>query len=414
MFEEIPSVSTLAKHPFDDATNQDPLCGRERIAIFAPSGRPMRMGDTTELAVSNYDRVRQALAAGELDKAAEYAALQFESNAAMMATYLQWPCAHLLAAAEHLGAPAVRTLATAAFEHWREAVRSLAAQGATERLVVSKAAPLLHPDLLTLPFAQGVIDAFRCGQSPDYALTAMKMLVDCEARLTKSLAEANVAEARLAYDAYFSCTRSWHDVLMQYADSFPCAAAARHGQAAAEALVAASFNLAPFGAGLWDFGSGLSPRDLAAFLLAHIRDHHSGPERKGAAVLREHEDRYELIFDPCGSGGAMRRRLGSAQTRLPAATPATFQRKNEVPPYCTHCAANARTAIARFGWPIYVTRFDPDPAKPCGWTIYKTPDAVPDRYFEEVGQTKAPRMFRRSYWMGEGNPPPVGRPNQNG
>lgn len=380
-------------------TNQDYFGGPERIAIFEPSGQPMRMGAPAELAVSNDDRVQQALAASDLRTAAEYIALQYESNATMMTIYVQWPCAYLLSAAESLGEPAALALATAAFEHWSKAVQSIAGQGETERRVVSLAAPLLHPELLTPAFARGIINVFNSGQSPDYLANAMKMLNEFEARLSTSLAQGNAQEARQAYEAYFSCARSWHDVLMQYADSFPGVAAAMHGQASAEALVEKSFSAAPFGAGLWTFGARLSPQQLAAFLLAHIREHFSGPGRKGAATLREYEDRYELIFDPCGSGGAMRRRLGAAQSRLPAASPATFGRAGEVPPYCTHCAINARTAIARFGWPIYITRFNPDPAMPCGWTIYKTPDAIPEQQFEEVGYAKEANGFRRGYWM---------------
>lgn len=380
-------------------TNQDYFSGPERIATFEPSGRPMRMGAPAELAVSNYDRVQQALVAGDLDLATEYVALQVESNATMMASYLQWPSAYLLAAKESLGKPATLALATAAFEHWSKAVQSIADQGEFEHQAVSRATALLHPSQLTPAFARGIIDAFNAGQSPPYMVSATEMLDQCEAQLSASLTQGNIQQARQAYDEYFSCARIWHDVLMQYADSFPGVAAAAHGQASAEALVEKSFHVAPFGADLWAFGASLSPEQLAAFLLAHIRDHFSGPGRKGTATLREHEDRYELIFDPCGSGGAMRRRLGSAQSKLPPASPATFSRAGEVPPYCMHCAINARTAITRFGWPIYLTRFNPDPAKPCGWTIYKTPDDVPERYFEEVGCAKVASKFRRDYWM---------------
>lgn len=395
-------------------THQDYFGGRERIEIFAPSGRPMRMGEPAELAVSNDDRVLQALAAGEHRRAAEYVALQFESNATMMTIYIQWPCAYLLAAEDSFGEPAAQALATAAFAQWSKAVQSIAAQGTMEQSVASRAAPLLHPSLLTPAFARGIIDTFNSGQSPGYMATATEMLGECEARLTTSLAQGNTREARQAYEAYFSCARSWHDVLMQYADSFPGVVAAVHGQASAEALVEKSFSAAPFGAGLWAFGARLSPKQLAAFLLAHIRDHFSGPERKGAATLREYDDRYELIFDPCGSGGAMRRRLGSAQARLPAASPATFGRAGEVPPYCTHCAINARTAIARFGWPVYITRFNPDPAKPCGWTIYKTPDGIPEQYFEELGHAREAGRFRRGYWGDQGDTPPSGWHHPNG
>lgn len=238
---------------------QDYFSGRERIAIFEPSGRPTRMGDPAELAVSNHDRVQQALAAGDTGKAAEYAALQFESNAAMLTIYSQWPCAYLLAGADLLGAAAARQLAAKAFEHWRNAQQSLAPQGETERTVLTRAESLLHPDLLTPAFAQEVIDAFRSGQTPDYGAVAREMLKECETRLSASLARDDIPETRQAYAAYFSCARSWHDALMQYADSFPSVAATMFGQASAEALVEKSFNLAPFGSGLWAFGTTCPP-----------------------------------------------------------------------------------------------------------------------------------------------------------
>ena len=222
----------------------------------------MRMGAPAELAVSNDDRVLQALAASDLRTAAEYIALQYESNATMMAIYIQWPCAYLLSAAESLGEAAALALATAAFAHWSKAVQSIADQGETESRVVSLAAPLLHPDLLTPAFARGIINAFNSGQSPDYLANAMKMLNEFEARLSTSLAQGNAQEARQAYEAYFSCARSWHDVLMQYADSFPGVAAAMHGQASAEAMVEKSFSVAPFSPIAGRFPARPYPRPL--------------------------------------------------------------------------------------------------------------------------------------------------------
>src|SRR5574343_1398324 len=183
----------------------DYFSGPERIDIFEPSGRPMRMGDPAKLAVSNYARVLQALDASDFGRAAEYAALQFESNAAMLTIYVQWPCAYLQSAAEYFGESAAQALAEAAFAHWTEAVHSLATQGAIEQTVVSRAGPLLAPSLLTPGFARAVIETFFSGQLPDYAATAAQMIEEYQARLSIALAQTSIPEAKPAYQAYFSC-----------------------------------------------------------------------------------------------------------------------------------------------------------------------------------------------------------------
>jgi hypothetical protein len=36
-----------------------------------------------------------------------------------------------------------------------------------------------------------------------------------------------------------------------------------------------------------------------------------------------------------------------------------------------------------------VTEFDPDPEKPCGWTVYKDPALIPERYFTRLGYKKS-------------------------
>jgi hypothetical protein len=70
---------------------------------------------------------------------------------------------------------------------------------------------------------------------------------------------------------------------------------------------------------------------------------------------------------------------------LPDASPETWNRAGQVPAYCAHCAKNEITSIRRFGFPAWVTEFDPDPRKPCGWTVYKDPKLIPARYYERLG-----------------------------
>jgi hypothetical protein len=84
----------------------------------------------------------------------------------------------------------------------------------------------------------------------------------------------------------------------------------------------------------------------------------------------------------------MRQRQVPGLKPLPEASPETWHRAGQVPSYCAHCALNELTSIALVGYPLWVTEFDPDPRKPCGWTIYKEPKRIPARYYTRLGLTK--------------------------
>ncbi|MCG8429333.1 MAG: hypothetical protein MI754_18430 [Chromatiales bacterium] len=375
--------------------DSDYFVGPERIEIFEPSNTPMRMGDPSELAVSNYQRVCDAIEVKDFETAYQYLELQFASMKTMIVIFSQWFCAYQCAAEKLLNHDNALLATDLAYQHWTENVRSISETGSLEHKVVGNVALLLDPNKLTPQLAQAVIEGLNEGQISTFLSDALEMYELYKSRLLDSLDSGKQATVHTRYHEYFICARTWHDALMQYTDSFPTVAAIQFGQLVAEQLVDQSFKIAPFSHALWQFGSTLSQKQLAAFLLEHLRDHYSGPNREGTALLIEHEDRYQLIFDPCGSGGAMRRRLGARQYRLSSASSATFGKKNEVPPYCAHCAFNTITSIERFGWPIYVTEFNEDPQKPCGWTIYKNPEDIPDFYFENVGYKKDPRKFIR-------------------
>jgi len=109
------------------------------------------------------------------------------------------------------------------------------------------------------------------------------------------------------------------------------------------------------------------------------------PKTPVLVEIRDEGDRYVLVFDPCGSGGAIRRCGLPGLAVLKEAAPETWLRSNEVPMYCAHCAMNELTSIRRLGYPAWVTEFDPDPARPCGWAVYKDRSAIPDRYFARLG-----------------------------
>jgi hypothetical protein len=207
-------------------------------------------------------------------------------------------------------------------------------------------------------------------------------------------------EAGRELETYWGLVRTLHDGLVQYCQSYPGAFSEAFGQPAAERLIEASFSRCFFFEGLWDLVTGLEPKALAAFLAEHLRFHLSGSAREGSAGIVEEEDRYRLIFHPCGSGGAMRRRMGAEPPPsevLSTPSPVSWGLAGQVPYYCAHCALNELQSIRRVGYPAFVTEFDPDPTAPCGWTVYKDPSLIPERVFERVGRRKDLAAFRPAY-----------------
>src|SRR5262249_52930697 len=54
----------------------------------------------------------------------------------------------------------------------------------------------------------------------------------------------------------------------------------------------------------WD---QMTPWEKVALTVEGMRGHLSGASRKGDVLVREEEDRFVISFDPCGTGGVLRR-----------------------------------------------------------------------------------------------------------
>ncbi len=146
--------------------------------------------------------------------------------------------------------------------------------------------------------------------------------------------------------------------------------------------------------------------------LEAMRGYLSTPDRDGAPLeFVEHEDRWVVRFDPCGSGGrAMRGEpIEDAASRMEE--PFNFRViegaydwtdvKEGICVYCNHCQVlMEHWPMDRFGYPLRVV--DPptypasDPvsgrSSKCQWTMYKDPTAAPPEVYERAGRTK-PEKF---------------------
>jgi hypothetical protein len=137
-----------------------------------------------------------------------------------------------------------------------------------------------------------------------------------------------------------------------------------------------------------------------------MRGHLVGPERTGDMEVDEHDDRYVISFDPCGSGGRAQRGDPIEGTPPRAEPPYDFGVTQEehdwawnekgVCYYCSHCCfALEYWPAKQWGHPLRVIdsplypeeTSGPNPKK-CTWTIYKTIDAIPASAYERIGIEK--------------------------
>lgn len=133
-----------------------------------------------------------------------------------------------------------------------------------------------------------------------------------------------------------------------------------------------------------------------------MRGHFFGPGRTGEVDVTEDELKYTLIYKPCGTGGVARQRIADEKEMSPQLFGVTEEPRDwswgqaGVGYYCAHCAmVNEILSIESFGHPMRITHYDPDPHKPCIWTIYKNPADIPAEFYERVGKAAPPGARRR-------------------
>jgi len=106
----------------------------------------------------------------------------------------------------------------------------------------------------------------------------------------------------------------------------------------------------------------------------------------GDFTVVEEPDRYVLRYDPCGSGGRLKR------TRSVATTKKAYSwswGKSGIPYYCTHCCVGAEIVPTELrGYPLRITLISERPEDPCVHLIYKKPELIPEEYFTRIGMTK--------------------------
>jgi|GEM_PF-2862446 len=362
--------------------------GRERLEHSPAFARNIRMGSPVELRVPDHQRVIDAINSANFQEASTYLELFHSQYQLMLSLVFEWVLQIPQSLSELVGGNLERELTEKTFQRFKASLPTInyspdAAAGARQL-----ASLLIDADL-----RPGLADSYReQAAKADITLlhNILRQLGQAYAELSAALEQHSPELAVQKFDAYRYFAIGVHDACIQFTQSCFESVQLDCEQEVCEKLIQQSFSSCSFFEPLWSVGQ-LPPDALAAFLAEHLRLHFSGDKTRGGGIeIIEDEEKYRLVFDACGSGGALRRRLdkNGQLPKLAKAGPATWNRANEVPAYCAHCAFNEMTAIDKYGYPILVTDFNPDPQKPCGWTVYKDPDAIPATYYERLGRTK--------------------------
>jgi len=322
-------------------------------------GKRIREGDPEELAVSTVQRIEEAVAAGQWEVAAQLVDYFMEEAKVCHLVYTTW---------------------SEGFESW------LLGRGVTREELKAERSRLDR----VLAFDDG---------SPFAPHEAWSELGATAGRLGNDLrgmqvGDDAIARLTLLVDAWRALHDRWADLqagLLTYV-------AERFGEAAIGDCYRAV--LAPF------LAERYAPFDLREKPYAEtvernlyltfeaMRAHLSGPDRLGNLAVDEHEDRWVISFDPCGSGGRQTRGGGGEEFGFTKDEHDWAWNESGVCYYCAHCClTNERWAVEQWGAPVRVTQPPrrPDATdSPCTWTIYKSVEAVPEEAYARLGLTKPP------------------------
>ena len=139
-----------------------------------------------------------------------------------------------------------------------------------------------------------------------------------------------------------------------------------------------------------------------AYAARMVRIHRMGKnDGVDGFVLEEYDDRYEVVWDPCYTGGRTRR--GDSLSGKPPHTGPPYNYagnqkphpwtwgKSGVSGYCIHCCVlHELMDVEQTGGYLqqWVTGYSENPWDPCRYIAYKDVDWVPDEYYTRIGKSK--------------------------
>lgn len=350
--------------------------GPDRLEFSPRLGRPVRQGAFANLVLSDFERV-EGLLSTDPEGARESVVYLHMGNLMMADIGFEFVLGWLVFLCRRQGEAAAREVLAEAFREW---------------VPPSEGQALWHNLRAALDdIGEDALERHQASKQAEEPTRAARFKGPLLAVYQRVQDRLEVEDWR----TYFAEARSLHDRLFELNWQLGEVVLRRFGQAVAEEGLSEALTGCSFYEPAWAQGLGLSQAEMAVVLAEHLRGHFSGAGRQGSVRLVEEPDRYRLVLEPCGSGGAIRRSLrarGESVTTMPQASGLTWGR-DDVPSYCAHCALNELQSVKRLGFPRWVTEFDPDPSRPCGWTLYKDPNAIPEEYFRRLGVERDPSRF---------------------
>ena len=238
---------------------------------------------------------------------------------------------------------------------------------------------------------------WKCGSVKRHSLTLGDDVGVAEiARAEAALAGADPMAVKAALDELWNAYISVHDNQADWSWALLTILQEALGEAAMGEAMRATME--PWLRERYASLGSMTPGEIFQLTIEGMRAHYVGPGRSGEVVVHDEPDRWVMEFDPCGTGGRMRRG-DPARGQTPRTDPPhSFSvvegsydwtwSKPGVCTYCAHCAVvNEVLPIELHGTPMRVTDYPENPGDPCRWTVYKDPALVPLEAFTRVGKT---------------------------
>lgn len=348
--------------------------GEERLETFFATGAPMRMGEFSQLNTPDFQVLKNFITNNKWSESRQYLDFFYSQNIGMISFLVESVHSMTKLYAEMTSAESEMNLRKKAIKDYKNLI-DIIGKSYTEKddqNVLVQARNYFSEENLHSQTALGFLN--------ELAVTYNKLSQAVDAK------DSSLALTLLT--TYHHQALIYHDALITFTYSYPTTVMSVSGEKVGIDVCNGSIMKNPLWNGMWELTKILTPVDLAAFLADHLRFHFSGKNREGQIEVVEDDKKIRLIFDPCGSGGALRRKLKDNIVNLQERHQLGWNKCNEVNLYCSHCALNEKKSIDMFGYPKLVVEFQTDENKPCGWTMYKNAEDVPAEVYTRLGLKK--------------------------
>ena len=195
-------------------------------------------------------------------------------------------------------------------------------------------------------------------------------------RLEQSVADNDKAAAHQSLERMWLEFKVPHDVLVAWINEMFAQLAQDSEQHILDSILETHQSIWGDRYEKWDL---MTLWEKVALTVEGMRGHLSGESRKGDVLVWEEEDRFVTAFDPCGTGGVLRR--GDPENgRKPYATDGVSKEphdwiwddKTDIHWYCSHCAIAMEWLPGnQRGYVFRPLDHSMDHHAPCIWYIYK-------------------------------------------